>query len=97
MTIKAIVKDRRLELDVPQDWPDGMEVQIQPVEDKSPVNGDVMSPEEIANTLAAMDQIVPFEMTEAEQSAWQAELEARKDREKAAFAEHAEKLRSVWQ
>ncbi|MFO0965340.1 MAG: hypothetical protein U0793_07100 [Gemmataceae bacterium] len=29
-TIKAIVKDRRLTLDVPADWPDGMEVEIHP-------------------------------------------------------------------
>jgi hypothetical protein len=30
--IKATVKAKRLELDVPADWPDGTEVQIQPLE-----------------------------------------------------------------
>ena len=31
-TIKATIKDRRLELDVPSDWPDGIEVEIHPLE-----------------------------------------------------------------
>jgi hypothetical protein len=55
-----------------------------------------MSPEEIARTLAAMDQMAPFEMTDAERAAWEAERQSRKDRDKAQFAEHAEKLRRMW-
>jgi hypothetical protein len=31
-TIKAIIKGRRLELDVPADWPDGTEVEILPLD-----------------------------------------------------------------
>lgn len=30
-TIKATIKGRRLELDVPADWPDGTEVEVVPV------------------------------------------------------------------
>ncbi len=78
-TIKATVKGRRLELDAPADWPDGTEVEIHPLDQKSNGVSDAMSPDEIARTLAAMDQVVPFEMTEAEGAAW----EARGDREKA--------------
>lgn len=51
----------------------------------------------IAATLAAMDRIEPLEMTDAEHAAWEAERQARKQREKAAFAEHAEVLRRMWQ
>ncbi|SRR5260370_32543744 len=95
-TIKATVKASRLELDVPADWPDGIEVEIHPVEQG--INGDVdgMSAEEIAKTLAAMDQVESFDMTDAEQAAWEAERKTRKEREKAHFAEHAEKLRRMW-
>jgi hypothetical protein len=31
-TIKATIKGRRLELDVPADWPDGIEVEIHPLD-----------------------------------------------------------------
>jgi len=94
-TIKTIIKGRRLELDVPADWPDGIEVEIHPTGDDA--NGNSMSPEEIARTLAAMDRVVPFEMTAAEEAAWEADRQARKEREKAQFAEHAEKLRRSWE
>jgi hypothetical protein len=94
-TIKATIKDRRLELDVPADWPDGIEVEIHPLGQ----NGDdeAMSPEEIARTLAAMQQVEPFDMTEAERAAWEKEREERKQREKAQFAEHAEHIRRAWE
>jgi hypothetical protein len=93
MTIRGTVSGGRLEVDVPDDWPDGTEVEIQPVAH----DDDVMSPEEIARTLAAMDQIEPFEMTEAEEAAWEAERKARKEAEKATFFQRAEELRRQWE
>jgi hypothetical protein len=95
-TIKATIIGRRLELDVPADWPDGTEVAIHPLGQDANAADDKLTPEEIARTLAAMDQIVPI-MTEAEQASWEAELRARKEREKAQFTEHAEKLRKLWE
>ena len=94
-TLKATVKGRRLELDVPADWPDGTEVEIHRLE----ANGepDVVSPDEIAKTLAAMDRVEPLDLSDAEEAAWQAELQASKERDKAEFAEHAEKLRRMWE
>jgi hypothetical protein len=96
-TIKATVKARRLELDVPADWPDGIEVEIHPLGQGIDGNVEGMSPEEIAKTLAAMDQLESFDMTDAEQAAWEAHRKNRKEREKAQFAEHAEKLRRMWE
>ena len=96
-TIKATIKDRRLELDVPLDWPDGTEVEIHPLHPDRNGHSDSMSPEEIAKTLAAMDLVEPLDMTEAERAAWEAERQARKEREKAQFAEHAEELRRAWE
>jgi hypothetical protein len=97
ITIKATVRGRRLEIQVPADWPDGTEVEIQPLEHAGNSNPDVMSAEEIARTLAAMDQIQPFDMTEAEHAAWQAECRTRRDREKADFVKHADELGSMWE
>jgi hypothetical protein len=96
-TIKATISGRRLELDVPADWPDGTEVEIHPIQSVGHGNDDKLSPEEIARTLAAMDQMEPFEMSDAECAAWEAERQCRKERDKAEFAEHAEKLRRMWQ
>jgi hypothetical protein len=55
-----------------------------------------MSPEEIANTLAAMAQVEPFDLTDAERIAWEAQRLARKEREKAEFAGRLDKLRGIW-
>ena len=95
-TIKATIKGRRLELEVPVDWPDGTEVEIQPLRQTADA-ADMMSPEEIARMLAAMDQFESIEMTDAECAAWETARQARKDREKAQFMEHAEKLRRTWE
>ncbi len=96
-TLKATIKGGRLEIDAPLDWPDGTEVEIHPL--RHGVNGDsnAMSPEEIARTLAAMEQIVPFEMTEVERASWDAERQARIERENAEFTRHAERLRGQWE
>lgn len=96
-TIRATIKGGRLELDVPAGWPDGTEVEIHPIEQGANGDGDTMSPEEVARTLAAMDQMEPFDMTDAERTAWEGERQARKERDKAQFAEHAEKLRREWE
>jgi hypothetical protein len=95
-TIQATIKGRRLELDVPADWPDGLQVDIHP-RAAGEVDPDMMSPEEIVRTLAAMDRVVPLEMSDAEQAVWETARRARQEREKARFAEHAEELRRGWE
>lgn len=96
-TIKATIKGRRLELDVPADWPDGIEVEIYPVVDGKNPEEEQISAEEIARTLEAMDRVEPFKLTEAEMTAWETERQARKERDKAEFAENANKLRRDWE
>jgi hypothetical protein len=56
-----------------------------------------MTAEEIADTLAAMDKIEPFEMTAEERAALEADRQAQKDWEKAQFSKRADKLRRVWE
>jgi hypothetical protein len=74
--IKATVKAGRVEVQVPAEWAEGTQVEILPqsagggfLEDDS-----ALSPEEIARTLAAMDKVEPFDITDDESAkleAWQ--------------------------
>ncbi len=95
--IKAIVKGGRLEVEVPADWPDGTEVEVCPLAPGIQDDAGMMSSEEIARTLAAMERVEPLEITATERAAWEAERVGRTGREKARFAEHAESLRRIWE
>ncbi len=97
MTISATVADGRLEIVVPPDWPDGTEVEIRRREEATNRAAAEMSAKEIAETLAAMDRIEPLEWSDEERAAWEAEQQARRNREKADFAEHSEALRRQWE
>ncbi len=92
-TIKATVRGGRLEVDEPINLPDGTELEISLPDD----GGDgPMTADEVARVLAAMDRMIPFELSDGERAAWEAERAAWKAREKAAFAEQGEKLRRMW-
>jgi hypothetical protein len=95
--VKATIKGGRLELDAPPDWPDGTEVEIQPVQGQATRNSELMSPEEIARVLAAMDEIASLEMTEDEYAVLEAERQARKELDKAQFVRRADELRRMWE
>ena len=57
--IRATVKGGRLEVDVPADWPDGTQVEVYAFQPGIQDDAGMMSAEEIAQTLAAMDQVEP--------------------------------------
>jgi hypothetical protein len=66
--IKSTVKNGRLELNVPADWPDGIEVEIHPLEE-----GWSNDPEAIADWLRWYDALEPLTLTaeeEADAEAW---------------------------
>jgi len=92
MTIKAVVRNGRIEVDEPLDLPDGTVLQIPLPSDTERAEDDEMSPDEIQRVLAAMDRMEPLQMTDAELAAWEADRQARKEWEKAHFFKHAEKL-----
>jgi hypothetical protein len=94
--IRGTVKGGRLEVNVPADWPDGTEVEIHPSQAPRGADAEVIAAAEIARTLAAMDKVEPFEMSDAEQAAWCAERRADREREKSQFAELSERLRRMW-
>jgi len=94
-TIKAVVRNGRIEVEEPLDLPDGTILQI-PVPGEAETD-DEMSPEEIQRVLAAMDRMQPLQLTDAELAAWEADRTARKEREKASFFDRADKLRGMWE
>lgn len=99
MTIlKSIIHNGEVVLPQPTDLPEGTEVQIVPMDlaesadDERPVTSD-----EIARTLAAMECVQPFEMTDLERAAIEADRLARKEWEKSHCFEHADRLRGMWE
>jgi len=94
--IRGTVKDGRLEIYVPADGPDGTEVEIHPLESDVRPEAEALSAAEIARTLAAMDRVEPFAMSDAEQAAWDAERRADRELEKTQFGERSERLRRMW-
>jgi hypothetical protein len=50
----------------------------------------------IAALLKRWDEHEPLEMTPEEEAQWQAARTAQKEREKANFFKHADKLREMW-
>ena len=76
--IKGVIRNGRVEVTGPINLPDGSEVTITGYTGgNSPGRSDCgrpMTPSEIAETLAAMDKVEPFEMTDEERAradAWE--------------------------
>jgi hypothetical protein len=99
--IRAVVRDGKILLDAPEDWPEGTEALIEPLphgvtlgvrEEDWPE-----TPEGIARHLALMDTIEPLEFTAEEEAEWQAARKARKEIEKAHFNRQAEELQRGWE
>ena len=74
---KATVRNGKIELNAPDDWPEGTEVRIEPV---VPVPASSClrdeewpdTPEGIARHLALMDRIGPMDITAEEEAEWEA-------------------------
>ena len=96
-TLKGIIRNGQVIVIGPTDLPEGTEVEILPVGLSSVDDQGQVTPDEIARTLAAMEVIEPFEMTEAERTAIEADGQARKEWEKAHFDEHGDRLRRIWE
>ena len=67
--IRGIIRKGQVIMPQPADLPDETEVEIVPVGLAGPADDEgTMGPDEIARTLAAMDEIEPFEMTDEERA-----------------------------
>jgi hypothetical protein len=96
-TLKGIIRNGQVIVIGPTDLPDGTEVEILPVGVLYVGDQGQVTPDEIARTLAAMELVEPFEMSDAERAAIEADREARKEWEKAHFDEHGDRLRRIWE
>ena len=99
--LKATVRGGRIELDAPEDWPEGTEVRVEPVSIAATTGlrdeDWPETPEAIARHLAAMDRMKPWDVTAEEQAEWEAAREARKALEKDRFDERADALGKGWE
>ena len=96
-TFKGVIHNGQVILPRPADLPEGTEVEIVPLDlsltdDDGPVTAD-----EIARTLAAMEAVQPFEISDSERAAIELDRQTRKEWEKSRFNEHAERLREIWE
>src|SRR3954462_2406137 len=78
-TLKGIIRNGQVIVIGPTDLPDGTEVKILPVGLSALDDEGQVTPDEIVRTLAAMEKIEPFEMTNAEWAAIEADRQARKE------------------
>lgn len=68
-TVKATWKNGQVVPDVRVNWPDGCRLTIEPIAETTPTDHDgPMTPAEIAQTLADMEKVQPFEMTDEERA-----------------------------
>ena len=99
-TIKATVRNGRVEVKAPVDWPEGTEVIVQPVanEETFGIREEDWpeSPQALAEWLQWYDTLEPLVFTEEERAAWEAARRQQKEFEKATFAERADQLRGSW-
>jgi hypothetical protein len=97
--LKSVVKDGKIELEAPTDWPEGTEVRIEPVAGSIGIRDEDWpdTPEGIARLLDSMDRVEPLDMTAEEEANWAAARAAQRDWEKARFVEHADSLAKDWE
>jgi hypothetical protein len=95
-SIKAIVRNGRVETDAPLGLPDGTEVLIVPP-DEGVTDIWADTPEGVRAWMDWLDSLEPLNFTPEEQSALQADRASRRAWELAHFEERAEKLKRLWE
>ncbi len=95
--IKVTVRNGRIELQAPADWTDGTEVVVAPVAKEGMAEDALESSEAITEWLSWYEPLEPVLFTAEEREAWMAARREQKEREKAEFAQRAEKLQRMWQ
>jgi hypothetical protein len=98
--VKAKYENGQIILTEPVDWPEGLDLLIEPLPQETmgiPDDQWPTDPEGIAQLLARMDRVNPVWLTPEDEAAWQAALQAQKDYETSIFNEHGENLRRMWE
>jgi len=95
--IHGRVKNGKIELAAPADWPDGTEVEVRPVEEAVGLTEDEWpeTPEEIEAWLRWYDTVQPLILTPEDEARIAAARKAQRDFELATWDEQAEKARKL--
>lgn len=92
---KAKYENGRVVLAEPVDWPEGLDVIVEPLSQSTlgiPDDQWPTDPQGIAALLVRMDQVAPVWLTAEEEAVWEAALQAQKEYDKARFQERGEEL-----
>jgi hypothetical protein len=96
--ILTVVKNGRVEVDAPPDWPEGSPVRVElGLSDKATDEEPPETPEEIEDWIRRFREIEPIEMTPEEEAAWEAGLKAQKEFEIANSAERDRRIDGIFQ
>jgi hypothetical protein len=83
--ILSVVKNGRVEVDAPPDWPDGTPVRVElGLNGKATDEERPETPEEIEEWIRRFRAIEPIEMTAEEEASWEADRQAQKEFDNAA-------------
>ena len=95
--IHGRVKNGKIELAAPADWPDGTVVEVRPVEEAVGLTEDEWpeTPEEIEAWLRWYDTVQPLILTPEDEARIAAARKAQRDFELATWDEQAEKARKL--
>ena len=81
--IRSVVKNGRVEVDAPADWPDGTPVRVElGLDDQSEYDDErPETPEEVQAWLRWYHSLEPIAMTPEEEAAWDMDRKIQKDRD----------------
>lgn len=92
-TIKAVVRNGRIEPEAPLDLPEGTRLVVLPADGEE--NEVDNNPESIAAWLKWCDSLEPLVFTEEEKAVWEADRRGRKEWEQAHFDECTDNLARI--
>ena len=96
--ILSVVKNGRVEVEVPADWPEGTPVRVElGVNDQAKYDDErPETPEEIEEWIRRFRQIEPIEMTSEEEAAWQADRKLQREFDIANAAERDRRIAEIF-
>src|SRR5271155_5582097 len=97
--ILSVVKNGRVEVDAPPDWPDGTPVRVELGLNGQAKYDDERSetPEDIEEWIRRFREIEPIEMTPEEEAAWRADRKLQREFDIANAAERDRRIAEIFQ
>jgi hypothetical protein len=97
-TILSVVKNGRVEIDAPPDWPEGSPVRVElGLNGRATDEERPETPEEIEEWIRRFREIEPIEMTPDEEASWEADRKAQKEFDIASAADRDRRIDEIFQ